>query len=84
MRSADPQHPEVESFFHEDTGTWTHVVHDGEAAAIIDPVRDYDAASARTSTASADAVVAFMRQRALRAAWILETHAHADHLSAAG
>ncbi|TAN01026.1 MAG: MBL fold metallo-hydrolase [Rhodanobacteraceae bacterium] len=84
MPSADPPHPEVESFFHRDTGTWTHVVHDGEAAAIIDPVLDYDAASARTSTASADAALAFVRQRALRVAWILETHAHADHLSAAG
>ena len=84
MSRADPAHPEVESFFHQDTGTWTHVVHDGEAAAIIDPVLDYDAASARTSTASADAVLAFVHDHALRAAWILETHAHADHLSAAG
>lgn len=84
MPKIDTSHPEVESFFHKDTGTWTHVVHDGEAAAIIDPVLDYDAAAARTSTASADAVVAFVRQHALRVAWILETHAHADHLSAAG
>jgi glyoxylase-like metal-dependent hydrolase (beta-lactamase superfamily II) len=80
----DRSHPEVESFLHKDTGTWTHVVHDGEAAAIIDPVLDYDAASARTSTASAEAVLAFVRQRGLRIEWILETHAHADHLSAAG
>jgi glyoxylase-like metal-dependent hydrolase (beta-lactamase superfamily II) len=80
----DRSHPEVESFLHKDTGTWTHVVHDGEAAAIIDPVLDYDAASARTSTASAEAVLAFVRQRGLRIGWILETHAHADHLSAAG
>lgn len=84
MPRVDPSHPEVESFLHNDTGTWTHVVHDGEAAAIIDPVLDYDAASARTSTASADAVLAFVRQHALRVEWILETHAHADHLSAAG
>jgi len=84
MPRIDPSHPEVESFLHKDTGTWTHVVHDGEAAAIIDPVLDYDAASARTSTVSADAVLAFARQRALRVEWILETHAHADHLSAAG
>jgi glyoxylase-like metal-dependent hydrolase (beta-lactamase superfamily II) len=80
----DRSHPEVESFLHKDTGTWTHVVHDGEAAAIIDPVLDYDAASARTSTASAEAVLALVRQRGLRIEWILETHAHADHLSAAG
>ena len=84
MPRNDPSHPDVESFLHKDTGTWTHVVHDGDAAAIIDPVLDYDAASARTSTASADAVLAFARQRALRVEWILETHAHADHLSAAG
>lgn len=84
MPPTDPSHPEVESFFHQDTGTWTHVVHDGKAAAIIDPVLDYDAAAARTSTASVDAVAAFVRQRALHVAWLLETHAHADHLSAAG
>jgi len=84
MPRIDSSHPEVESFLHKDTGTWTHVVHDGEAAAIIDPVLDYDAAAARTSTASADAVLAFIRSRALRVEWILETHAHADHLSAAG
>lgn len=79
-----PPHPEVESFLHKDTGTWTHVVHDDKVAAIIDPVLDYDAAAARASTTSADAVVAFTRQQALRVAWILETHAHADHPSAAG
>jgi len=84
MPKIDPSHPEVESFFHKDTGSWTHVVHDGEAGAIIDPVLDYEAASARTATASADAVLAFVRQRGFQIAWILETHAHADHLSAAG
>jgi glyoxylase-like metal-dependent hydrolase (beta-lactamase superfamily II) len=84
MSKIGAAHPEVESFFHKDTGTWTHVVHDGAAAAIVDPVLDYDAAAARTSTAGADAVLAFVRQHALRVGWILETHAHADHLSAAG
>jgi glyoxylase-like metal-dependent hydrolase (beta-lactamase superfamily II) len=84
MPHADSSHPEVESFFHKDTGTWTHVVHDGAAAVVIDPVLDYDACAARTSTASADAVLAFVRNRELHVAWILETHAHADHLSAAG
>lgn len=76
--------PLVESFFHKDTCTFTHVVfdRDGGAAAIVDPVLDYDAAAARTSTVSADAVVAFARAHNLRVAWILETHAHADHLSA--
>lgn len=84
MPQTDSSHPEVESFFHKDSGTWTHVVHDGTAAAVIDPVLDYDAAAARTSTTSADAVLAFVRDHALHVAWILETHAHADHLSAAG
>src|SRR5690242_21143577 len=74
MPQTDPSHPEIESFFHEDTGTWTHVVHDGEAAAVIDPVLDYDAAAARTATTSADAVLAFVQRRALRVEWILETH----------
>jgi glyoxylase-like metal-dependent hydrolase (beta-lactamase superfamily II) len=77
-------HPEVESFHHADTGTWTHVVHDDSTAAIVDPVLDYDAAAARTATTSADGVLAFVRERGLQVAWILETHAHADHLSAAG
>lgn len=78
--------PRVESFFHPDTGTFTHVLyeHDGGAAAIIDPVLDYDAAAARTSTTSVDAVLAFVRAHALAIEWILETHAHADHLSAGG
>lgn len=76
--------PEVESFFHADTGTFTHVVYDreGGGAAIVDPVLDYDPAAARTSTASADAVLAFVRAHRLSVEWILETHAHADHLSA--
>ena len=84
--TADAARPLVGSFFHADTGTFTHVVHEGEggAAAIVDPVLDYDAASAHTSTASADAVLAFVRAHALRVEWILETHAHADHLSAGG
>ncbi|MGH8146795.1 MAG: MBL fold metallo-hydrolase [Rhodanobacteraceae bacterium] len=84
MPKFDPSHPVVESFYHKDTGSWTHVVHDGATAAIIDPVLDYDAAAARTATTSADVVLAFVRDHPLRVAWILETHAHADHLSAAG
>jgi glyoxylase-like metal-dependent hydrolase (beta-lactamase superfamily II) len=84
MPKIDPSHPEVESFFHKDTGSWTHVAHDGGVGVIIDPVLDYEAASARTATTSADAVLAFVRRRGFQIAWILETHAHADHLSAAG
>lgn len=78
--------PQVETFFHKDTNTFSYVVHEGEggSAAIIDPVLDYEAASARTSTASADLVLAFVRKQRLTVEWILETHAHADHLSAGG
>lgn len=77
--------PQVQSFFDPATFTFTHVVYDrdGGHAAIVDPVLDYDPASARTSTASADRVLAFVRERALKVDWILETHAHADHLTAA-
>ncbi|MBS0213212.1 MAG: MBL fold metallo-hydrolase [Proteobacteria bacterium] len=80
------QVPQVEAFFDKDTGTFTHLVHAGagSAAAIVDPVLDFDAAAARTSTKSADAVLAFVRAHALNVEWILETHAHADHLSAGG
>ena len=76
--------PCVEAFYEKETGTFSYVVFDeeGGGAAVIDPVLDYDAASARTSTRSADAVAAFVEQKRLRVAWILETHAHADHLSA--
>jgi glyoxylase-like metal-dependent hydrolase (beta-lactamase superfamily II) len=82
---AVPAGPEVEPFFHADTGTFTYVVQDAGsgAAAIVDPVLDFDAASARTATRSADAVLAFVRARGLAVEWILETHVHADHLTAA-
>jgi glyoxylase-like metal-dependent hydrolase (beta-lactamase superfamily II) len=59
------------------------VVHDGAAAAIIDSVLDYEPKSARTDTRSAERVIGFVRAQRLRVEWILETHAHADHLSAA-
>ncbi len=74
----------VESFFDRDTFTVTYVVTDPEtkACAIIDPVLDFDAAAGRTSKASADSVLAYIRDQGLRLEWILETHAHADHLSA--
>ena len=85
--SSNPQvpNPQVQAFF--DPATWTvsYVVydHDGGAAAIVDSVLDYDPKSGRTRTTSADKVIAFVRQRQLQVQWILETHAHADHLSAA-
>ena len=77
--------PQVRGFFDAATSTVTYVVHDGPgtACAIIDPVLDYDPKSGRTRTASADAVIAFVRGRGLQVEWILETHAHADHLTAA-
>jgi glyoxylase-like metal-dependent hydrolase (beta-lactamase superfamily II) len=77
--------PEIEAFFDPATFTWTYVVMDPESnqAAIIDPVLDYDPASSRTSTQSADAVIDFVRRKGLDIDWILETHVHADHLSGA-
>ena len=75
--------PLVEPFHDAATGTISYVVHDGARAAIVDPVLDYDAKSARTSTASAERIVALVEARGLVIDWILETHAHADHLSAA-
>jgi glyoxylase-like metal-dependent hydrolase (beta-lactamase superfamily II) len=77
--------PAVTAFFDEATFTVTYVVADPASAhaAILDPVLDYDPASGRTSTASADAVAAFVADNGLTVDWILETHVHADHLSAA-
>jgi glyoxylase-like metal-dependent hydrolase (beta-lactamase superfamily II) len=77
--------PQVAPFFDSATSTFTYVVHagDGTRAAIIDSVLDYDPKSGRTSTASAERVVAFVREHRLQVQWLLETHAHADHLSAA-
>lgn len=77
--------PSVQSFFDHATSTVTHVVSagPGSACAIIDSVLDFDPKSGRTSTRSADAVIAFVRAQQMRVAWLLETHAHADHLSAA-
>ena len=77
--------PIVHSFFDEPTNTATYVVWDPATrkAAIVDSVLDFDAAAGRTKTASADAVIAYVRQNGLTVDWLLETHAHADHLSAA-
>jgi glyoxylase-like metal-dependent hydrolase (beta-lactamase superfamily II) len=75
----------VETFFHEPTFTATHVVWDPGTrhAAVIDSVLDYDHKSGRTSTPAADGLIDFVRQQKLCVDWILETHAHADHVTAA-
>lgn len=75
----------VQSFFDEPTFTVSHVIHDPatKRGAVIDSVLDFDAASGRTSTDSADAVIAYARREGLTIDWLFETHAHADHLSAA-
>lgn len=77
--------PEVKAFFDEATFTVTFVVKDptSTACAVVDSVLDFDYASGRTNTASADAVIAYIRAAGLTVEWILETHVHADHLSAA-
>ena len=74
----------VTPFFHDDSCTWSYVVADPDSrqAAIIDPVLDFDAKSGRTSTTSAQRLVDHIHAQAFDVCWILETHAHADHLSA--
>ena len=78
-------YPTVQTFFDEATFTATHLVIDPATkhAAIVDSVLDYDPKSGRTSTASADEVIALVKAEGLTIEWLLETHAHADHLSAA-
>ncbi|MFT3930364.1 MAG: MBL fold metallo-hydrolase [Spongiibacteraceae bacterium] len=73
----------IEAFFHEPTFTISYVVADVASGrcAIIDPVLDYDASNGRTSTQFSDRIVAFVREKNYVNDWILETHAHADHLS---
>lgn len=75
---------QVEPFFHAASSTWSYVVSagDGSVAAVIDPVLDFDNKSGRTSTASAQALLDHARAQDLEVQWLLETHAHADHLSA--
>ena len=77
--------PSIAGFFDEATNTVSYVVHDPQtkAAAIIDSVLDYEAASGRTSYGSADRIIEYAKTNALKVEWLIETHAHADHLSAA-
>jgi glyoxylase-like metal-dependent hydrolase (beta-lactamase superfamily II) len=76
--------PRVESFFHEPTSTWSHVAWDPATgiAVIIDPVLDYDPESCRTDRSSVEALIGFVREQDLSVIRVLETHAHADHLTA--
>ncbi|MGF0238435.1 MBL fold metallo-hydrolase [Rhodococcus sp. IEGM1300] len=75
----------INAFLDDASKTFTYVIYqqDGGACAIVDPVLDYDPAAGRTATVQADRVIAFVREHRLQAQWLLETHAHADHLSAA-
>jgi glyoxylase-like metal-dependent hydrolase (beta-lactamase superfamily II) len=77
-------HPTVAAFFDAQTSSMSYIVSepDGPAAVVIDPVLNYDARSGRTSTASADEILAHVRDKGLQVAWILETHTHADHMTA--
>lgn len=79
------QQPVVQDFFEENTNTFSYVVSDPATGhcAIIDSVLDYDAASASTSTTHADRIIAYVKAQNLTVEWILETHVHADHLTAA-
>jgi glyoxylase-like metal-dependent hydrolase (beta-lactamase superfamily II) len=76
--------PQIEAFFDAATSTASYVVYEspGSDCAIIDPVLDYAATAGRISTAGADRIVAFIQEQRLSVQWLLETHAHADHLSA--
>jgi glyoxylase-like metal-dependent hydrolase (beta-lactamase superfamily II) len=79
------QHPDVTGFFDQPTNTVSYVVTDPATGrcALVDSVLDYDPASGHTDRHSADRMIAFVREHGLEVEWILETHVHADHLSAA-
>jgi len=77
--------PRIQPFFDSGSSTFSYVVYEapGSACAVIDSVLDYDHKAGRTGTEQADAIIAFVRAQGLQVQWLLETHAHADHLSAA-
>ena len=86
MAPQDTGRPEVRAFFDKRTFSLQYVVWDSRtgACAIIDPVLDFDEKSGSTATRSADAILAFIEEKGLKLEWILDTHPHADHFSAAG
>ncbi|MGH0032940.1 MAG: MBL fold metallo-hydrolase [Myxococcota bacterium] len=71
----------IEAFFDEHTSTLSYVVHDGENGVVIDPVRDFDPKSGRTAWASAETVAAYIDREGLRIPYVIDTHAHADHMT---
>lgn len=79
-----PHTPQVKAFLHPQTSTFSHVVWDADTrkAAVIDSVLHYEAESGRTSTHYADRIIRFVRENDLEVQWVLETHAHADHVAA--
>lgn len=78
-------HPEVQAFFHAPSSTFSYVAWDPatRVAAVLDPALDYEASSGRSGHQAADQLVDFVKANALEVAWVIETHVHADHLSAA-
>ncbi len=73
----------VKPFPHSQSGTISYIVHDGKTGAVIDPVLDFDYHSGRSSTTHADKQLEYINEHSLKIEWVLETHAHADHLTAA-
>lgn len=72
---------QIQHFFDEATWTLSYVVHDGRTAVVIDPVRDYDPKSGRTSWASAERIAAYLEAEGLALPYVIDTHVHADHLT---
>ena len=85
MQVDDTMNPDIHSFYHPQSGTLSYVVSDPKtkAAAIIDPVLEFSVVSGRTDTAPADEIIGYVKEQSLVVDWILETHAHADHLTSA-
>jgi glyoxylase-like metal-dependent hydrolase (beta-lactamase superfamily II) len=72
---------EIQHFFEPQTGTLSYVIHDGRSAVVIDPVRDYDPKSGRTAWTSSERIARYLEERRLAVPFVIDTHAHADHLT---